>query len=349
MLSNYLKALIESNNRIIIPDFGAFMIQDSPEGKQISFNDFLKFNDGLLVNQIIKTDKVSKIQATDQIKEFITEVEKSFAQNKPYEISGLGLLSKDNHGNIKFETKIEQKKAVKPTSYDSKPTIVLDEEVKKPVEPKKEVPTEAKPIVKEEIKTVSPPIEKKPDIPVITSPKIEEKKQEYTGKPASTFTTETNVKLTDKKPMTTSTQNQNNTSRNVIIIIVAALIIAGGTYVFLKYGMGKKEAAVVEVIPVPEPIVDTVAMEVEEPIVVEEAPVDENVKKFYLIAGSFKVPSNAERFNKKLIGEGFESDVIVRKNGYHCVSLKTFYTWNDVVAEWRKMKDTNPGVWILIR
>jgi nucleoid DNA-binding protein len=84
MLSNYLKALIESNNRIIIPDFGAFMIQDSPEGKQISFNDFLKFNDGLLVNQIIKTDKVSKIQATDQIKEFITEVEKSFAQNKPY-------------------------------------------------------------------------------------------------------------------------------------------------------------------------------------------------------------------------------------------------------------------------
>lgn len=352
MLSNYLKALIESNNRIIIPDFGAFMIQDSPEGKQISFNDFLKFNDGLLVNQIIKTDKVSKTQATDQIKEFIAEVEKSFGQNKPYEISGLGLLSKDNHGNIKFEKKVEQKSATKPAPVASKPTIILDEEAEKHEELKKEVPTEAKLIEKEETKTTTTPVsEKKPDIPVSVPPKIEEKKQENTGKPVSTFINETNtnVKLTDKRPMTSSTQNQNNTSRNVIIIIVAALIIAGGTYAFLKYGMGKKEAAVVEIIPVPEPVVDTLGMETEEPIVVEEPSVDENVKKFYLIAGSFKVPSNAERFNKKLIGEGIESDVIVRKNGFHCVSLKTFYTWDEVVAEWRKMKDTNPGVWILIR
>ena len=39
MISKYIKELIENNNRIIIPDFGAFMIQNTPDGKQISFND----------------------------------------------------------------------------------------------------------------------------------------------------------------------------------------------------------------------------------------------------------------------------------------------------------------------
>ena len=60
MIKNYLKGLIESNSRVIVPDFGAFMVQTSAKGKQISFNDFLKFNDGLLANEIIRAEKITK-------------------------------------------------------------------------------------------------------------------------------------------------------------------------------------------------------------------------------------------------------------------------------------------------
>ena len=49
MISKYIKELIPGNSRIIIPDFGAFMIQDTPNGKVISFNDFLKVNDSVVV------------------------------------------------------------------------------------------------------------------------------------------------------------------------------------------------------------------------------------------------------------------------------------------------------------
>jgi nucleoid DNA-binding protein len=107
MIKKYISELVSGNNRVIIPDFGAFMIQETPEGKVISFNYFLKFNDGLLVNHIIKNDKVNKNQALEQIKEFVKEIESSFNQGKTYVFEGMGELSKDPQGNIKLSTKVQ--------------------------------------------------------------------------------------------------------------------------------------------------------------------------------------------------------------------------------------------------
>lgn len=354
MISKYLKALIDNNNRIIIPDFGAFMIQDSPEGKQISFNDFLKFNDGLLINQIIKTDKISKNQANDQIKDFTTEVEKSFVQKKPYEVKGLGFLTKDSHGNIKFETKIESlpEEVMSPT--DIKPTVVLDEKTEKPKEAK----------ITSKVELEKPKVEKiQKTTPTIEKAKIEEKLVTKSEPPKPTpikatpisNTTKPINKPIDKKPMTTSSQNSNNNIINIIIIIAAILlVVGGGTWAVFKYNLfGTTEVPVAAVI-VPEPVIETIVKDtvIEQPIVVEESPaevIDENVKKFFLIAGSFKVPSNAEAFSEKLKNEGYESEIIVRNNGFHCVSLKTFYTWNEVVSEWSQTKSSREGIWILIR
>jgi hypothetical protein len=325
------------------------MIQDSPEGKQISFNDFLKFNDGLLINQIIKTDKISKTQATDQIKEFITEVEKSFANKKPFEVKGLGFLTKDSHGNIKFETKIESitEEATSPT--DIKPTVVLDEGTERIKEEKTTPKVEPKKPEVEKIQKAAPLVEDNKNIekPVVKPAPPKPTPITKTTKPIN--------KPVDKKPMTTSTQNSKNNTTNIIIIIAAIIIVvAGGTWTVFKYNLfGTSEVPVAAVI-VPEPVIETIVEDtvIEQPLVVEETPeevIDENVKKFFLIAGSFKVPSNADAFNQNLISEGYESEIIIRNNGFHCVSLKTFYTWDEVVSEWRQTKNSREGIWILIR
>ncbi len=362
MISKYLKELVESNNRIIIPDFGAFMIQDSPEGKQISFNDFLKFNDGLLINQIIKTEKISKNQATEQIKDFIKEVEKSFSQKKPYEIKGLGFLSKDTHNSIKFDTKIKSE-PVKISPTDIKPTIVLDEKKEKP-KAKVENKTEKQPL-KEDKKTPSTPIVPTPktptqkaeiqkkEVPKPMPPKAPGKKAE----PTTTNIKQNTIPATKTHKSANTYDSSNNTTKILIIIAAAIIILGGGTWAFFKYDLinlfTKTEvpATVVKPVAVAEPvIIDTVAVEtVEEPIVVVVEPIEDTRIKYYLIGGSFKIASNAENFNQKLIDEGYESEIIVRNNGFNCVSYNVFYEWNDIVNEWRRMKNTNPQIWILIQ
>lgn len=384
MISKYIKELIENNNRIIIPDFGAFMIQDSPKGKQISFNDFLKFNDGLLVNQIIKSEKISKNQATEQIKAFIKSIEESFAQKKPFHLEGIGYLVKDNHGNIKFQEKPgaeapkTEVKTEKPA--DSKPTIVLDEKKKeeKTGETKKEEPANKKPAAAPADKKPTPP---PPSTPADSRPAEPNKKttppttgaKPGIGKPSTGArpkqTASAATSATKKKTYTTSGPSNENTTRIILIIAAIVVVLGGGTWAFLHFNvidMFKKQPkettlsqpVVTDTIPE----VDTTAQamnttetetetEVEEPLVVEEPEekTDPNQKKYYIIAGSFKIPANAENFNQKLTSQGYDSDIIPRTNGFHAVSYKKVYSWNEALAEWRNMRNTDEQTWILIK
>lgn len=358
MISKYLIELIENNNRIIIPDLGAFMVQDTPTGKQISFNDFLKFNDGLLINQIIKTDKISKDEASSKVKSFISEVEKSFAKNEHYELKGIGALSKDSHGNIKFNKKAEG-------------SVKKVEESKKEAEPKKPIveKTEQKATVESKVSVGSKVEPKKEEVkPIINKQQKETVNSNANNNTKKSMPTQQKSRVSQKTNVTQ--ESSNNTIINIIIVIMIL-----GFFIWLaihfdlmsKFNKEKKEIkATVEVV---EPQIENLESEeevvednkideniiaVEEPVV-DETPaeqevsvVDDNRTVFYLVAGSFKIKSNADGFNQKLINEGYEnSQIIARNNGFSCVSFKSFYTWKEAVAEWRQMKVDHPEVWIL--
>ncbi|HAM97904.1 MAG TPA: hypothetical protein DCQ26_04775 [Marinilabiliales bacterium] len=350
MISSYLKELIDHNNRIIIPDFGAIMIQDTPEGKQITFNDFLKFNDGLLVNQIIKAEKTSKNQATEKIKEFIKEVEKSFSNSQPYELAGIGFLVKDSHGNIRFEKLTTQKAQVRPT--DVKPTIVLDEvpkaksedipkETEKKIEIEAEQKTETKPTAP--IAPPKEPVKTEPSTPKAVPPK---------ASPSGTQRTYSSKPITPKKM-------KNNTLKTIIIAAIVIIILGGGTWAVWEYKLiGKFSEKFLKKEVIQEPveavaITDTlvVADTTPEPVIVEEPEnkIDPNAKRYYIVAGSFKVASNADRYNKKLTDEGYMSEIVMRRNGFHVVSYKTVYDKNEALMEWKKMREKNPETWIYIK
>ncbi|MGD9994764.1 MAG: SPOR domain-containing protein [Salinivirgaceae bacterium] len=351
MISKYLKELIENNNRIIIPDFGAFMIQDTPEGKQISFNDFLKFNDGLLINQIIKAEKISKTEAGEKITAFIQEVEKSFTDKKPYEIKEVGFLTKDNLGNIKFETKVQTSASAEATTSptDEKPTIVLDEPAKETPAtetPKKEAPPAAK---------IEPA---KPAEPVKPAAKTETKSTPPVTERPKAAATAINKPISNTKQEIPMTSSSNNSRNLIIILALVVIIVGGGVWSFFAFDLkdkffGKKEVIETPVVEVPAPV-DTLALAdtIEEPVVVEE-PVEEvveaYVKKYYVVAGSFKVASNAERYQQKLLDEGYASEITMRNNGFHIVSYKTLFTWHDALREWKTMRESNAETWIFIK
>ena len=122
MINEYIKELISNNSRVIIPDFGAFMIQNSDNGKIISFNDFLKFNDGVLVNKIIVNEHIDATQSKEQIKKYVKEIEAVLKNGDKFLIDGVGYLSKGSNGDIVFEQSDDTAPAPKKAKPAAKKT-----------------------------------------------------------------------------------------------------------------------------------------------------------------------------------------------------------------------------------
>jgi hypothetical protein len=129
MVNECLKALVEDNKRVIIPDFGGFVVKNSAAGPQISFNNFLKFNDDLLINALMKESDVEKYEAVKIVKDYVKNVEIVLDKEGTFEVAGIGFLVKDKKGNIRFLNKIDR---VAESTYATKTEKV--KEVKRVLE-----------------------------------------------------------------------------------------------------------------------------------------------------------------------------------------------------------------------
>lgn len=342
MISKYIKELIPGNSRIIIPDFGAFMIQDTPNGKVISFNDFLKFNDSVLLNRIITSEKVDAAKGKEAIKAYVANIEAAFKAGENFAVEGVGYLSKDSQNNINFEQDENAKSKGKP---------------KKAAQPKAEAPA-AEPAKTEApaAPSTAPTIVSAPKPASPSQPAAEKKPQ---SQPASAQrTTISNTNYSNNKM---EIKTKNNKTLTTVLIIVAALIIVGVLIWmaidfnwFGRFMPAKEAPAPIEVIDTT-PAVDTVAVdtvavaEEPQPVVVSE-PVDPNSMHYHLIAGSFQVESNAIRFQEDMRSRGYDANIVTRRySAYHYVSIKMFETYSEAVAEWRNMVGENPNLWILVK
>lgn len=356
MIGKYIKELIPENSRVIIPDFGAFMIQDTPNGKVISFNDFLKFNDSVLLNKIILTEKVDANQGKESIKAYVKEIETAFKSGEQFAIEGVGYLSKDAQGNIVFTQDENAKKSASAKPATKKEPAVKKETAK--ATPKAEEKKDDAHIIK--IGEQSPKMEVKPAEP-------ERKEEPKVIIPTATPTASKPSSQPGINKPTINNQNSKmeiktkNKKLNVVIIIVASLVILG-ILVWLaidlklverfKPAQQPQEEVVIDTTPVVDttPVIDTMPEVVEpEPVIVSEPASDPNAKHCYIIAGSFQVESNAVRFQQQMIEAGYQAEIVTRNNGFNYVSLKRFDTRVEAVAEWRNMINENPNLWILIK
>lgn len=77
--------------------------------------------------------------------------------------------------------------------------------------------------------------------------------------------------------------------------------------------------------------------------------------KYFLISGSFHSMANAEKFQKELQAQGYNSEVIIRKTGpntdFYKVSYKSFYDRDEAYNALRQEKKmpNNETVWLLVK
>lgn len=188
MMNRYIKELLIDNNRVIVPDFGAFIARntpDVPDGKIIVFNDILKFNDGLLVNHIITKENIDLTLALQKITDYIQEIHGIFSQGRDYPVEGIGKLHLDKRGNVSLLAQAAVLEDTQTEKNSTTETVIPEKNtVTRPItetEIKPEGITTETPVVPEDkhidIKSgpeITHPVEEKiiipPPVPVLTTP-----------------------------------------------------------------------------------------------------------------------------------------------------------------------------------
>lgn len=201
MTIQFLQELIEKNTRVILPEFGAFLVKDDGTGvfkpENITFSPFLRFNDGVLEEALTKGKGVSKDDASKQIAAFVEEIKTNLLTDGSFKVGNFGYLYRDSRGSVHFsntEHKAETPSKPSPvlakpeeTKKDEKPVEKLIDiaaeatqvsatpiEPAKPAEPVKKVEA-PKPLAKKPIHKPIPPQKQKPVANL--EPKIEKPKK----------------------------------------------------------------------------------------------------------------------------------------------------------------------------
>jgi len=393
MLNEYIKELIASNNRVIIPNFGAFLLRATSKNKNkkdlaskiddIYFSPFLKFNDELLVNHIMKKENLDQKKALEKINEYIKTIEANVNKEGVYKIEGLGEFYQDAQGKIQFKidpssagdkeekptekkpgetkskaSKSEAEKTTKKTIHEkaasSKKESSQAEPAKAQEEPKKETPKEAT---------------QKQEKQKATAPR--------TGKQKATTTSST--PSSGRGPQSSEKKKAN---KGLVLSIAIGLPIAAiFIWAMLNFDTVKNifsskdqtEQVVTEKTEkervkgegeenkqtqdeqASKDQSDKKEMSRDQAGKQEEASADKSVKteasskekKFFIVAGSFRKKQNAINFRDKLQEQGYNSELIGERNGMHAVSYSSFKSKAKAEAELSMFRKKGIKAWLL--
>jgi len=101
-MEKYINQILEKNNRVIVPDFGAFIVKQR-KPLTIVFNEFLQYNDGMLVDTISKIEDIDREKAKEQVDAFVKSVSAKLDKGQKYPLEKLGTLIKSSSGKISLE------------------------------------------------------------------------------------------------------------------------------------------------------------------------------------------------------------------------------------------------------
>ena len=387
MLDEYIKELIANNNRVIIPNFGAFLLRATSKNKNkkelsakindIYFSPFLKFNDELLMNHVIKKENVTQKEAMDMISKYISNIETSVKENGSYSIEGFGEFYMDNQGKIQFKI---QPSTQKEDSKEVKQAPPAKESEKK--ETQKDSSTINEKAARQ--KTTA------------TGTKSEEQKQEKTEKketPTSQHTTGRSAKTKQttgktspppppKKDKVKRESSGSKKNKGLILSIVIGVPVA----ILFIWAMLNFDT-VQSIFTKDEPRTPAVTNAMDENNEQQAEEQDEenqtasgetseqesgqtqesqtqveqqagagqqqvnqasSDKKYYIVAGSFKKRENAVNFRQELQNQGYNSEMIGERNGMHAVSYASFNNKNQAQRELQRLRNEE-GVqaWLL--
>lgn len=112
----YIAQLLYRYQCVTVPGFGAFLTEllpaqiDTasnsfyPPKKAVSFNSFLKNNDGLLANHISLQEKISYENAVQNIQKEVSLWKSALQNGQPLQLQNIGTLTLNHEANLVFES-----------------------------------------------------------------------------------------------------------------------------------------------------------------------------------------------------------------------------------------------------
>ncbi len=114
-IEKYISELVSNHDCVIVPGLGAFIAQATSAdihpithkftapGRTLGFNAQIKVNDGLLAAEICRNEGVSFQEANNTIEEFVKAFNSSLALHKHYNLSEIGRFFYNIEGKLEFE------------------------------------------------------------------------------------------------------------------------------------------------------------------------------------------------------------------------------------------------------
>jgi len=387
MLDDYIKELIASNNRVIIPNFGAFLLRATSKNKNkkelsekiedIYFSPFLKFNDELLVNHIVEKEGDDQSGAMDKINQYIKTIEQQVKEEGSYTIEELGDFYMDDqgkvqfkvHGNARRETPAGKKEPGKSEESPSAKTIN-----EKAAEGKKTSSGDQG----EKKEPAGKPEPATPKAGSATSGKSTT--QAGTG-PAKGKKSHTPPPPPKDKSKKTKERPDSGSNRGLILSVAIGVPIAViFIWAMLNFDtvqdLFRKDSQQIDIPQQTEAPSDNSSMDKagsespsetqsgtstgsskrssgepsESPQAADRQSGSQQQtagqqqtltagKKYYLVAGSFQKKENAVNFREKLMDQGYNAEMVGKRNGMHAVSYASFQNKSKAQNELRRLRE----------
>lgn len=330
-ISLVISDLLQFNECVTIPEFGAFIVNPSsaqidmsknklvPPGRKISFNKNVKNNDGLLANAFAENQGVSYEDALEYLKAFVYQATSELQKQNLFELPGIGTFYRTSENLLKFE----------PDQMDSMMSFGLETFHLTPIH--------AQPYFgKENIHVTN-----------TTTPEIQYIRKTGTWSKvgwglailpflaylvwiptkSGVLNKDKNFQFSNLNPFK-PTPCEEYTPRTGHL---SELDLNGKDLLLEDLNTSNLKFAIPETTNV----------------VIAETPKEIQKKRYQIVGGCFSEESNASRLMNKLIGQGYEAEMLDYKNGMYLVSYGGYITSKEARTALKKVKaNANASAWL---
>ncbi|WP_109301963.1 SPOR domain-containing protein [Aquimarina sp. AU474] len=325
--AKYISELLYRYECVILPGFGAFLtrrqpatIQEStnsffPPKKLISFNRQLQNNDGLLANYVATAENISYTDAVAKIQRYVLSLNDKMAHGKRLELEGIGSFFTSLENTLQFEPSQEVNYLIEAFGLNSFASPAIHREVQTQRE-----------IYKEEVEAIE-----------------------------------------EVAPLTFTPEKRAERPYLQYAAAVAIVLGVGGFFGLkqisdntITYNSKEWKKANLEI----ENTIQEATFEIANPlpainlnILKEGTDTTESIQttstsgKYHIVAGAFRIASNANKKVQSLQKQGFDAQLIgINKYGLHQVAYQSFDNRLEAIQILRKIKkEQSPKAWLLIQ
>ncbi len=327
--AKYISELLYRYECVILPGFGAFLtrrqpaeIQESthsffPPQKLISFNSQLKNNDGLLANYIASSENISYTDAVAKIQRYVLYLNEKMAQGQRLELENIGAFFTSVEDTLQFEPLQEVNYLTEAFGLHTFVSPTIKREIKVKREAYKE---EVEAL--EEVTPLAFTPEKRRERPYL----------QYAATAAIILGIGGFFGLKQISDNTISYNNQEWKKANAEIEnrIQEATFEISNPLPAITLNLTKEEST------------KTAESKNESEVV---------TGKYHVVAGAFRIASNADKKVRKLKAKGFDARLIgVNKYGLHQVVYQSYSDRIEALQALRKIKrEESPRAWLLVQ